>query len=48
MDLGNYSSEGRSETSERETQDALKLMKNTKPKVQGCLACEHGTNVNLR
>ena len=22
-------------------------MKNTKPKVQGCLACEHGINVNL-
>ena len=22
-------------------------MKNTKPKVQGCLLCEHGNNVNL-
>ena len=34
------------ETHERELQD-VKLMKNTKPKVQGCLACEHGLNVIL-
>ena len=28
-------------------QDTLANMKNTKPKVQGCLACEHGMNVNI-
>ena len=41
------SPEGRSETSELESQDALMLRKNTKPRVQG-LACEHGINDNLR
>ena len=27
--------------------DLLPKMKNTKPKVQGCLACEHGINVSI-
>ena len=30
-----------------ELQRALAKMKNTKPKVQGCLACEHGINVSI-
>ena len=42
-----YSPEGRSETNGRKLQDARKLMKNTRPKMQGCPACEHGINVNL-
>ena len=42
-----YSPERRSETNGRELQDAVKLMENTKPKVQGCLACGCGINVNL-
>ena len=42
-----YSAEGRSETSEHELQDDLKLMTNTKPIVQGCLARKHGTDVYL-
>ena len=28
-------------------QDTLANTKNTKPKVRGCLACEHGMNVNI-
>ena len=42
-----YSPEGRSDANVHELQSALTKMKNTKPKVQGCLACEHGINVNL-
>ena len=42
-----YSPEGRSDANVHEHQSALAKMKNTKPKVQGCLACEHGINVNL-
>ena len=47
LDPGNTVLKGRSETSERESQLARNLLKNTKSKVQGCLACEHGINVNL-
>ena len=39
-----YSPEG---ANVHELQSALTKMKNTKLKVQGCLACEHGINVNL-
>ena len=42
-----YSPEGRNDANVHELQSALADMKNTKPKVQGCLACEHGINVNL-
>ena len=41
------SPEGRSVANDHELQTALGKMKNTKPKVQDCLACEHGINVNL-
>ena len=42
-----YSPEGRSDAHCHELQNALAKMKVTKPKVQGCLACERGINVNL-
>ena len=42
-----YSLEGRSVENDPELQGALAKMKNTKPKVQGCLACERGINVSL-
>ena len=42
-----YSPEGRSVANDHEPQDALGKMNNTKPKVQSCLACEHGIIVNL-
>ena len=42
-----YSPEGRSVANDHELQSALAKMKKTKPKVQGCLACAHGINVNL-
>ena len=42
-----YSPEGRSAAKDPELQSALANMKNTKPKVQSCLACEHGINVSL-
>ena len=42
-----YSPEERNDANVHERQDALAKMKNTKPKVQSCLACEHGINVNL-
>ena len=42
-----YSRKGRSDADVHELQSALAKMKNTKPKVQGCLACEDGINVNL-
>ena len=42
-----YSPEGRSVANDHELPSALAKMKNTKPKVQGCLACAHGINVNL-
>ena len=41
------SPEGRSDANVHELQSALTNMKNTKPKVQGCLACEYGINVSL-
>ena len=41
------SPEKRNDTNVHELQSALAKLKNTKPKVQGCLACEHGINVNL-
>ena len=42
-----YSPEGRSVANDHEFQNALAKMKNTKAKVQGCLACEHRIKVNL-
>ena len=42
-----YSPERRSVANDRELQNALGKMKNTKPEVQGCLACERGINVSL-
>ena len=42
-----YSPERRNDANVHELQSALAKMKNTKPKVQSCLACEHGINVNL-
>ena len=42
-----YSPEECSDANVHELQSALAKMKNTKPKVQGCLACEHRMNVNL-
>ena len=42
-----YSPDGRSAENDHELQSALAKMKNTKPKVQGCLVCEHGINVSL-
>ena len=39
--------EGRSNANVHELQSTLAKMKNTKPKVQGCLAREHGINFNL-
>ena len=42
-----YSPEGRSAENDHELQSALAKMKNTKPKLQGCFACEHGINVSL-
>ena len=41
------SPEGRRVANDHELQSALAKMKSTKPKVQGCLACAHGINVNL-
>ena len=38
---------GRSEANDHELQSAPAKIENTKPKVQGCLECEHGINVNL-
>ena len=35
-------SKGRTDANVHELKSALAKMKNTKPKVQGCLACEHG------
>ena len=42
-----YSPEGRSVENDHDLQSALAKMKNTKPKGQGCSACEHGINVSL-
>ena len=42
-----YSPEGRSVANDHELRIALAKMKNTKPKVRGCLACEHGVNVKF-
>ena len=42
-----YSPEGHRVANDREFQSALAKMKNTKPKVQGCLTCEHGINVSI-
>ena len=42
-----YSPEGQSVANDHELQSAFGKMKNTKPKVQGCLACEHGINVSI-
>ena len=42
-----YSPQENSEKNTREIQSVLAKMKNTKPKVQGCSACEHGISVNL-
>ena len=42
-----HSPEGRSVANNHELQNSCAKMKNTKPKVQVCLACEHGFNVNL-
>ena len=42
-----YSPEGDMDANVHELQSALMKMKNTKPKVQGCLARQHGINVNL-
>ena len=44
---GNTVLKKRSEANVHKLQSALAEMKNTKPKVQSCLACEHGINVNL-
>ena len=45
--LWKYSPDGRNDANFHELQSALVKMKNTKPNVQGCLACEHVMNVNL-
>ena len=42
-----YCSDGNSDANELELQGALAKMKGTKPKVQDCLACEHGINVSF-
>ena len=42
-----YKSEGRSVANAHELQNAVAKMQNVKPKVRGCLACEHGITVNL-
>ena len=42
-----YSPEGRSAENDCELQSAPEKMRNTKPKVQSCSACEHGINVSL-
>ena len=42
-----YSPERRNAEHVHELQSALAKMKNTKPKVQGCLECAHGINVSL-
>ena len=42
-----YSPAGRSDANVHELQSALAKTKETKPKVQGCLAGEHGININL-
>ena len=42
-----YGPEGRSHANDHELQSALAKMKTTKPKVQGCSACERGINVHL-
>ena len=42
-----YSPEGHSVANDHELQNALAKMKNRTPKVQDCLACEYGINVNL-
>ena len=42
-----YSPQENSDINTREIQSVLAKMKNTKPKVQGCSACEHGISVNL-
>ena len=38
---------GASLTKDHDLQNALGKMSNSKPKLQSCLACEHGVNVNL-
>ena len=42
-----YSPEGCSVANDHELQDALAKMRNTQPKVRGCLACEHGIHVKF-
>ena len=42
-----YTFEGRSDVNDRELHNALAQMRFTNPKVQSCLACEHGIYVRL-